>query len=170
MNFFGKYFLLRLVIGAVFGFALAKAVSDFDLFDFTLAREISFVFVLLSFLFLSQKYTVLMLVATLCGALYLGYRVQTFAELVPTESTDWLRQRKLFLEVVRYKLEGEKSLVQAKLNGLAFCERPACPTFLQATSDANFWFFEVTSNANDDKDQGLWYIDEHFKTLKRNPL
>lgn len=167
MNSFGKYFFLRLVTAVTFGLIFAQAVRVYQLFDFGFAAEIGFVFVLLGFMFLSQKYTLFMQVMALLCALYVGYRLQTPPKPTPPLSAEFIRARKLFLQVIRYNLEGDRSLPMAKQQALQFCQQSDCPKFLQEAGPADFWFFEEVHNTGD-KPFELWYINDHLQLFTWN--
>lgn len=166
MNFFTKHFFFRVLTGCLFAGLAWSMVKSYQLFDFSYSAETTFLFVLLGYLFLSQKYTPFMQVFCVVLGLTMTYKLSP--HVLPAQSTndDFLRARALFLQVIRYNLDGEQSLPTIQSQNFDFCLKRDCPENLQKLTESRYWIFEK-QDMQDDKPKSVWYIDENMQLFSK---
>lgn len=162
MNFFTKNLIFRLLTGCLFAGLAWQTVRSYHLFDFAFSAEVSFLFVLLGYLFLSQKYTAFMQAFCLVLGLIMIYKLQPSDLQIKDSNDEFLRARALFLQVIRYNLDGEQSLQAIQSENFEFCLWADCPEYLQKQNESRFWIFEK-QDMQDDKPKSVWYIDENMQ-------
>lgn len=157
MKLFQNFFIFRIVIALGWAWSFAKVVSVYAVFDFFGAPYVSFIFVFLGFLFLSQKYTLYMLLFCFALGGYVTVQVSRIQVEEQGISQEYQNVRKLFLLMMRYRFEGDDFLDQLK-DTVGYCQIQDCPPLLKEKQTAQFWIYELG-----DKDQRLWYINDQWQ-------
>lgn len=174
-------YVLHPLTALIMAFAVAQFMSHYQIVEFHLAAELSFIIVFIGYLFLSRKYDPSLTFIFLGVALFMGYKAMGIPGHTTTAQapTDQILVQKLSSLVALVKFdEIQKGQLPSSLEGLKmplietkdfqfqYCRQDdSCSRSLGQSS-----FYIIANKATKGDREKSWYIDDKFVITKKNQM